>query len=190
MPPTTLDAHRTALLVMDFQADVVAQFADAALLDRTAGVIAAARAASVPVIYVVVGFRPGYPEVSARNAIFGRLTSTGRFVTTTPGSDIAAAVRPQPEDVIICKHRVSAFNGTDLEMVLRAKGIETLVLTGIATSGVVLATVTDAFDADYRLVVVDDCCGDADAELHRALVDKVFARRGGIAKAGELTFQK
>jgi nicotinamidase-related amidase len=186
-----LDPSRTALLVMDLQADIVARFADgsAALLERTATLIAAARAAHVPVIYVVVGFRPGYPEVSPRNQSFSAIAGTGRF-TSPAGADIVPAVRPQPEDVIIVKHRVGAFSGTDLDMILRAKGIETLVLTGLATSGVVLSTVRHGADADYRLVVVADCCGDGDAEVHRVLTEKVFVRQASVVAASELSFQK
>jgi nicotinamidase-related amidase len=192
MATISLDASRTALLVMDLQADIVAQYGDACapLLERTATLIAAARAAQVPIIYIVVGFRPGYPEASPRNPIFGRLATTGRFMTTTPGADIAPAVQPRPEDIIIVKHRVSAFSGTDLEMILRARGIETLVLTGLATSGVVLSTVVCGFDADYRLVVVTDCCADSDQEVHRVLVEKYFARRGSVAHAEEIAFQR
>jgi nicotinamidase-related amidase len=175
---TTLDATRAALLVMDFQTDVLAMLGDkgAALLDRTAGLVAAARKARSLVVYVVVGFRPGYPEISARNASFATVTQSGRFVVTTPGADIAPALRPVEGDVVVVKHRVGAFTGTDLEMVLRARGIETLVLAGIATSGVVLSTVRYAADLDYQIVVVEDCCADRDDEVHRVLTQKVFAR--------------
>jgi nicotinamidase-related amidase len=192
MSTNALDPSRTALLVMDLQADIVARFPDgsAALLERTATLIAAARAAGVPVIYVVVGFRPGYPEVSPRNQSFSAIRGTGRFTTSPPGADIVAAVRPQPEDVIIVKHRVGAFSGTDLDMVLRAKGVETLVLTGLATSGVVLSTVRHGADADYRLVVVADCCGDGDDEVHRVLTEKVFVRQATVVAASEIAFQK
>jgi nicotinamidase-related amidase len=192
MSINVLDPAKTALLVMDLQADIVARFADgsAGLLARTATLIAAARAAHVPVIYVVVGFRAGYPEVSPRNQSFSAIASTGRFTTSPPGADIVPAVRPQPEDVIIVKHRVGAFSGTDLDMVLRAKGVETLVLTGLATSGVVLSTVRHGADADYRLVVVKDCCGDGDDEVHRVLTEKVFVRQASVVAASELAFQK
>jgi len=69
---------------------------------------------------------------------------------------------------------------------LRAKEIETLILFGIATSGVVLATLLDAVDADYRLIVVKDCCTDADPEVHRCLADKVFPRLASVVTAGEV----
>jgi nicotinamidase-related amidase len=184
-----IESNRTALLVMDFQADIVGRLGDklAPVLDRAAGVVSAARKAGVPIVYVVVGFRPGYPEINPRNAAFSMVTQSGRFVVTTPGSDILPAVRPEEGDVVVVKHRVSAFAGTDLEMVLRAKGIDTLVLAGVATSGVILSTVRHAADADYRLVVLADCCADADDEVHRVLTEKVFVRHATVSSASEWT---
>ena len=135
------------------------------------------------IIYVVVGFRAGYPEVSPRNASFGALRETGRFAPGSAGTEIHPVVAPTPTDVIITKHRVSAFMGTDFDMVLRASGIETLVHAGIATSGVVLSTLRHAADADYRQIVVEDCCADRDAEVHRVLTEKVFPRQATVTKA-------
>jgi len=71
-------------------------------------------------------------------------------------------------------------------MILRAKEIETLILSGIATSGVVLATLLHAVDADYRLIVVKDCCADADPEVHRSLTERIFPRLASVVTAGEL----
>jgi nicotinamidase-related amidase len=185
-----LDPTTSALLVMDFQIAIVdgpAIHGDAAnkeaLLARTAGLLDAARKAGVRVVYVVVGFRPDYPEVSPRNKSFSAIRGTGRFVEGSAGSEIHAAVAARPGDVVVTKHRVSAFAGTDLEMVLRANGIETLILTGIATSGVVLSTIRHAADADYRLIVVADCCADPDPEVHRVLIEKVFARLAIVTTA-------
>jgi nicotinamidase-related amidase len=179
---TPVDHRATAVLAMDFQADIVGRLGDAAtpVLDRAARILNAARSGSVPVIYVVVGFRPGYPEVSARNRAFGPLVQSGRFVTTTPGSDVDPKLKPEAADVVILKHRVSAFAGTDLDMVLRAKAIDTLILLGLSTSGVVLSTLRHAADADYRLVVASDACADADAEVHRVLMEKVFPRQATV----------
>lgn len=70
-------------------------------------------------------------------------------------------------------------------MILRAGEIETLVLLGIATSGVVLSTLMHAVDADYRVVVVKDCCFDQDAEVHSALVEKIFPRLATVTTAAE-----
>jgi nicotinamidase-related amidase len=154
-----------------------------ALLTRTAALIEAVRKAGIKVIYIVVGFRPGYPEASPHNKSFSAIGDTGRFIEGSAGTEVHPAVAPTPGDVIVTKHRVSAFSGTDLDMVLRANGIETLILAGIATSGVVLSTVRHAADADYRLVVVSDCCADPDPEVHRVLTEKVFARPATVTAA-------
>jgi nicotinamidase-related amidase len=180
----TLDPKTCALLVMDFQTAVVEMVPSDkdALLTRTATLIEAARRAGTKIIYVVVGFRPGYPEVSPKNPSFGPIRESGRFAEGSPGMEVHSAVAPEPGDVTVTKHRVSAFAGTDLDMILRANGIETLVLAGIATSGVVLSTVRHAADADYKVVVVEDCCADRDAEVHRVLTEKVFPRQATIVK--------
>jgi nicotinamidase-related amidase len=94
-------------------------------------------------------------------------------------------VSPQPGDITVVKHRVGGFPGTDLDMILRSNDIETLVMFGIATSGVVLSTLRHAADADYRLVVLKDCCSDRDPEVHRVLVDKVFPRQATVITAAE-----
>jgi len=184
-----IDTKSSALLVMDFQTSIVEAFAvdQDALLARTADVITAARRASLRVIYVVVGFRPGYPEVSPRNKSFSTIRGTGRFAEGSAGTEIHARLAPAPGDVVVRKHRVSALAGTELEMLLRANGIETLVLVGIATSGVVLSTVRQAADADYSLVVVSDCCCDRDPEVHRVLVEKVFPRQAMVTTAEAVT---
>jgi nicotinamidase-related amidase len=71
-------------------------------------------------------------------------------------------------------------------MILRANGIDTLLLTGVATSGVVLSTLRYARDSDYRLLVVKDCCSDKDAEVHRVLTEQVFPRQATVASAEEV----
>ena len=92
---------------------------------------------------------------------------------------------PAPGDVVVAKRRVSAFAGSDLGVVLRAGDIDTLVLTGIATSGVVLSTLRQAADLDYRLVVLADACLDGDQEVHRVLTEKVFPRQADVLTVAE-----
>jgi len=183
--PAPLDRARTAVLIMDYQAGIVAMLPgdQDALLARANAVLAAARAARLPVIYVVVAFRAGHPEVGPANIRFGELKQTGRFAAGDPGAEIHAGIAPQAGDIVVTKRRVSAFAGSDLELILRARGLDTLVLFGIATSGVVLSTVRQAADADYRLVVLADCCADRDAEVHRVLTEKVFPRQAEVIVA-------
>jgi nicotinamidase-related amidase len=174
---------------MDFQVGIVQNFAgtDAdGLLDRTAALLDAARATKALVGYIKVGFRPGYPEVSPNNPSFSAIRSSGRFEGDAPGAQIHPRVAPRDGEFVVTKHRVGAFHGTDLDMMLRANGTDTLVLAGISTSGVVLSTVRHAADADYRIVVVFDCCGDTDAEVHRVLMEKVFPRQVRVAPSDEV----
>jgi nicotinamidase-related amidase len=184
----SLDPRASALLVMDFQTSIVEMIAHDkdTLLSRTSKLIDAARKYGMKVIYVVVGFRPGYPEVSLRNQSFGPIRESGRFAEGSAGTEVHPAFAPTPGDVTVTKHRVSAFAGTDLDMILRANGIDTLILSGITTSGVVLSTVRHAADADYRLLVVADCCADRDPEVHRVLTEKVFVRQATIVKAEDV----
>jgi nicotinamidase-related amidase len=174
-----MDSARTALLIMDVQPQIVERFGDSGLTERLARAAAAARGAGVRVVYVKVGFREGYPEISPRSATFSRIAELGGFVEGV-SSVVHAAVAPQPGDVVVTKRRVSAFAGGDLDVVLRAGGIEALVLSGIATSGVVLSTLRQAADLDFSLTVLSDGCVDADEEVHRVLCEKVFPRQAQV----------
>ena len=90
---------------------------------------------------------------------------------------------------MVTKRRVSAFAGSDLDVLLRGLGAGTLVLSGIATSGVVLSTLRQAADLDYRLVVLADACLDADPEVHRVLTGKVFPRHADVLTVAEWAAQ-
>jgi len=172
----------TALLVMDVQTATIGMLKDAStpLLSVLSETIQAARTKRIPVIYVVVGFRKGFPEVSAANKTFSGIRSRGLDLNIEEATRIDPSIAPLPDDVIIVKKRVSAFTGSDLEVVLRSNDIQHIVLTGIATSGVVLSTIREAADKDYQITVLSDCCADTDEEVHRVLTTKVFPRQAGV----------
>jgi nicotinamidase-related amidase len=176
------DLSDAVVLVMDVQRSIVERFPTAvAILPRVRAIMDAARAAGVPVGFVVVGFREGFPEISPRNATFSMARRSGTF--SDPASrEIHPDVAPRAGEWIVTKHRVGAFEGTDLDVLLRAAERHTLVLTGIATSGVVLSTARAAADKDFRLVVVEDACADADEEVHRVLTTKVLARQAAVVR--------
>jgi len=184
----TLDPSHSALLIMDYQNDILGRLGAAAqgLLDRATTVLTSARAAGAPIVYVVVQFRPGYPEVSPRSPSFAAIKDSGRLQEGTPGAAIHAQVAPRAEDIVVTKRRVGAFSTTDLQTVLRARDLTTLILLGVSTSGVVLSTVRWAADADYDLVVVEDGCLDGDDEVHRVLTQKVFPRQAQVVSAAEV----
>jgi nicotinamidase-related amidase len=179
---------KAALLIMDVQEGIVARVADTAgpLLEALDRAARAARSAWIPVVYVRVAFREGLPEISRRNRSFSAIADSGRgFGDDDPATLIHPAVAPHPEDIVVVKKRVSAFTGSDLDVVLRSLNVESLVLTGIATSGVVLSTLREAADLDFELTVLRDGCADADDEVHRVLLDKVFPRQAAVLRVDE-----
>ena len=180
----TFDARHTAVLALDCQTGIVSVYAkpQGDFVTRASNVLNAARTVGTAVIQVQVGFRPGLPEVSDRNKLLGAIKASKAYQEFFQGSSgaIHPALGPKPDDILVVKHRVSAFAGTDLDMILRARKIHTIVLFGIATSGVVLSTLLQASDADYRLVVIEDCCADLDMELHSALIRRLFPTRADV----------
>jgi nicotinamidase-related amidase len=189
MPTRTFDARTTAVLAMDCQRAIVSAYAKPRdeFLTRAADVLRAARAAGLTVVHVQVAFRPGFPEISSNNALFAAIKTDPQRqqLFAGDGAAIDPGLGPEQGDLVVSKRRVSAFAGSDLALLLRAQEVETLVLFGIATSGVVLSTLTEAFDADYRLAVIADCCVDSDADLHAALVERYFPKRADVITARE-----
>lgn len=177
----------TALLVMDVQNGIVERFAEQSdtLLAALVKASAAAHAAGVAVIYVRVAFRPGTPEISARNRSFAAIAGSDDRGDDAPATQIHRALAPGPDDIVVVKKRVNAFAGSDLDVVLRSLDVTSLVLAGIATSGVVLSTLRYAADLDYELAVLADGCADGDAEVHRVLLEKVFPRQAVVLSTDE-----
>ncbi|KIV83841.1 hypothetical protein PV11_05830 [Exophiala sideris] len=179
---------KTVLLVLDVQNGVI-DLARNTLpdyyLDRLAHTINAARQAELIVIYVAAAFRPGYPEASDRNTSTAKVKGWGAFIEGSESTQIHPAVAMKEGDILITKRRVSAFHGTDLDIVLRSLDAETLVLTGVASSGVVLSTVRQAADLDYRQIVLEDLCADTFPDVHEVLVKKVFSKQARIMLSAE-----
>ncbi|MGW2224277.1 cysteine hydrolase family protein [Streptomyces formicae] len=176
----------SALLVMDVQRAVVdAVGADSGYLARLRAAIDGARAADIPVIHVVIGFRPGFPEIGTRNKPLAAIARAGLYVEGAPGTEIHPDVAPRPGDVVVTKRRASAFSGSDLDVVLRSRGIDSLVLAGIATSAVVLSTVCQANDLDLGLTVLSDGCLDLDPKVHRVLVERLFPQWADVVTVDE-----
>jgi len=176
-----MEKAKEALLVMDMQSSILGLLSDTKkLISDTAQVIKIARDKKIPVIYVVVGFRQGMPEISKNNKSFSVIKQNMAHVDMKEWMAIHPDLSPQEQDIIVVKKRFSAFTGSDLEVLLRGLEVEHLILTGISTSGVVLSTLREAADKDYKLSIIRDCCADGDEEVHRVLMDKVFPRQAEI----------
>ena len=188
MADLTLDKSKTVLLVADFHADsmgVNPLVQQNQTFERAREVLDAARSAGIFVAYIVVNFRPGYREISDLNKTFSLRKTSGQAPAADPISLIHSSVTPQEGEPVIVKHRVNAFFGTDLDMILRAQGIDTLIMMGHATSGVILSTVRYGADADYKIVVVEDGCADPSEEVHQFLMEKVFPRQAEVVSSVE-----
>lgn len=171
----------TALLVMDVQAGIIDRLPDPeAYLGKLKEAIDHAHSKKWPVIFVVVGFRPGLPELSSANRMFEAMGDRTKYLV-----DPAPVLKPGPDDIVVTKRRVSAFSGSDLEVILRAKAVTHLVLTGIATSGVVLSTLREAADKDFQITVLSDLCADQDEEVQRVLTTKIFPRQAEVLTASQ-----
>ncbi|SCZ36976.1 MULTISPECIES: isochorismatase family cysteine hydrolase [Burkholderia] len=173
LPP--LVPAQTALIVMHYQTDILGLFPSAAptLLANTRRLCDAARAGGVHVCFANLHFSQGYPEVSPRNKNGQGIKQLGRFVDDGPCPELGRL----DGEPLIAAHRASVFFGTDLQARLAARSIDTLILVGIASTGVVLSSVAHASDADFRLYTVKDCCYDPDPIVHEHLFATAFETR-------------
>ena len=123
----SFDPSHSAVLCMDYHSGIVSTYVkDQDRLLRASVILKQARSAGMPIIYVQVGFRPTFPEISPRNAAFSAIRHSPqlRQMLAGPASAIHSSVAPVEHDITVNKHRVSAFAGTDLDMILRAKDID------------------------------------------------------------------
>ncbi|CAM1507777.1 Fc.00g046250.m01.CDS01 [Cosmosporella sp. VM-42] len=178
---------KSALLVLDLQKGLMDMFPSVTgvYLPKVAEAINEARAAGVKIIYLRTCFRRGHPEVSSRNLSFARIVDYGGAFEDDSSTEISASVAPIDGDVVIIKRRTSAFSGSDLDCVLRGLNIDSVVLTGVATSGAVLSTLRQAADLDYSLTVLEDLCIDPESDVHQLLVEKVFPKQGRVLTSGK-----
>lgn len=138
------------------------------LIPHTARLLDRSRDAGVKIVYSKAAFRAGYIDLVANFPLFSTIAASGDLVDGTPGTDILDAVAPQPGDAVLTHHRVNCFHGTELDVVLRGSGIDTIVLVGVATNLAVESSARAAADLGYRVVVVSDCCSTISAAVHDA----------------------
>ncbi|MEN3534422.1 cysteine hydrolase [Microbispora sp. ZYX-F-249] len=183
-----LDPRMTALLVMDYQQAILASLPESeSLLSRVAGAIAGMRAHGATVAHVRVGFTEAdWAAIPPANKAFSFVGRQRLMHHADPATAVDPRLAPEPGDITVRKTRYGAFSTTDLDRRLRDRGISTLVVAGITTSGVVLSTVTDAADRDYRLYVLSDGVADPDPHVHQALMTGVFPRLAHVIDTARL----
>lgn len=189
---------KTLFLVMDMMNDIVAedgfnaktygvQVKERGVLENTANAIAAARKAGAKIGYVRVGFSADYRECPPASPIFSGARKNNIFQLGTKGTEVHPAIAPQDGDFDIVKHRVSPFYGTSLDPILRANGIERLVLCGVSTNGVVHSGARDGHDRDYECVILEDCCAGVTPDEHMHAI-ACLGRYAAIVNSREFDF--
>ncbi|HEX3691649.1 MAG TPA: cysteine hydrolase [Solirubrobacteraceae bacterium] len=187
--PAPLDPARTALLVMDYQQAIVGMIDDSdGLVARAAEAIDLVRERGGHVGYVRVAFTAAdLQNIPATSRMGARIASGPEaFMDDSPTTQIDERVAPRDGDIIVRKTRVGAFSTTDLADQLAQRGVDTLILAGISTSGVVLSTVRDGSDRDYALYVLSDATADRDDAVHACLIEQVFPRQADVITVAEL----
>lgn len=174
-----IEVKSTALVLNDLQLaiisgsplapsepEAVARAGDA--VDHCAKALSAARRARIPVVHVRVAFSPGHPEVNPHSPMMRFIRDKNLLLEGAPSTSFDPRVRPNPEEIVVTKHGVSAFAGTPLEQMLRARGIDTIVLGGLVTHYAVDGTARDAHDRGYRVLVLKDGCASGTPARHDA----------------------
>jgi nicotinamidase-related amidase len=185
-------AAETAMLVMDYQNGLLRQLADADADAAVARVAAAAdlvRGAGGQVVFVRVAFDEDELEAIPAGSAMSSIVPPERremMHKDAPTTALHEGLSPRPEDIVLRKTRVGAFSTTDLDERLKERGITSLVLAGMSTSGVVLSTLRDAADRDYRVIVLADGCVDPRPEIHTVLVEQVFPWQAQVTTIADL----
>jgi nicotinamidase-related amidase len=193
----SIDPARTALLVMDFQNDMVdpegkfgsqgwaAEVERKHALENTAEALAAARRERVTVVHVGLAWRPGHPEINPTASLFAGAVPVAGLVEGTWGAEFHPEVRPEEAELVVRKSSVSALAGTELERLLRLRGVRTLVLSGFATNFVVEGTARQAVDQGYEVIVLADCCASFTAEMDDYALQTILPLLGTVTTSSE-----
>jgi nicotinamidase-related amidase len=187
MATPNLSKGKTAILIMDCQNDIVHErgkmaamnggamaklIKDRNVLGTISRLAVAGRSAKLPIIHVRHAYRPDYLDAPQNTPILASMKTNEILKDGTWGSEIHPDLTPHASDVVITKTRVSSFYASPLEAILSAQGITHLVLTGIATDGVVEGTARDAVDRGYYVIIPNDCCATFSEESHRVVLGR------------------
>lgn len=194
---TSIDRTRTALLLMDFQNDMVdpkgafasqgwaSQIEEKQAIENTARALTRARGAGLRVIHVGVAWRPGHPEANRHAPLFAGVEQAEGLVEDTWGAEFHPRLQPADGELVIRKRGVSALAGTELDRFLRLSDINVLVLTGFSTNWVVEGTARDAVDRGYSVIVLGDCCATFNDEMNRFALEVTLPLLGTVTTSDE-----
>ncbi len=197
-----MDPARTVLIIVDMENDFVkpgASFevqAGREMLPKLKELIGFCRGSGISVIYTTHAHRPDGSDAGRFADIYPAIAEGRGLVDGSDGIEIYAEIAPEPGEVIIKKHRYSAFFGTDLDMILRGLGTDTVIVTGVTTENCCHATARDAMFRDYRVAFISDCTATFDYpdvgygglsadELHRSTLIALAFSTAHVMTAAE-----
>jgi nicotinamidase-related amidase len=201
MLETKIDTGKTAVLAIDMQNDLikvseepfnaVSQMVQAkGMIANTAKVISEARRLGMPVIYAGHIHRNDNADMkpTITDVMLQGMTPPARvaMVEGTAGAQIVDEIKPEPDDHVIWKRRSNAFYCTDLELMLRARGIDTVIIVGAVTNGCVANTIRGARERDLHIIVLSDCVATMRPEDDEYFVTQVFPREGRVRTSEEI----
>ncbi|HUT39096.1 MAG TPA: isochorismatase family cysteine hydrolase [Methanoregula sp.] len=182
--------ERSALLIIDMQNDFVLEgkplrVAGAkTVIPKIQAVLAEFRKRSLPVFHILRVHRPDGSDVEIiRQELFRKQPFA---VAGTTGAAVIDELAPRPGEYVITKTRMSAFIGTELDLILRTLSVTSVYVTGIQTPNCIRTTVFDAIAYNYPVVLVDDAVGASSDEIHQANVRDMANIGVRIVKAGDV----
>lgn len=179
-----LEPQHTAIVAVHLQNDIAGtegpagellrpEIDRAGVLPTTARVLTAGRAAGVRVVYTRIAFQPGYPDLVANSPLMNMVVQTNLHVEGTSGPSIVEEVKPEAADLVVTHQRLSGFHATPLDVLLRASGIDTVVVCGVATNLSVESTARTASDLGYRTLIIADACVAVSQPAHSASLESL-----------------
>lgn len=193
----TLSPEKTALLIIDMQNDFVSQKGYLGLKGQDLSMVRA----TIPAMKKILDFfRENKMQVIYTQTLHYRYTNTENWVSRTAqknldpsicipgtwGSEIIEELKPLDNEAIVAKHRYDAFLNTDLHTVLRAGGIENIIIVGTQTNLCVDTTARTSYMMDYVTILAEDCISTPETELHKPTIDNFSNNFGYVMDSSEI----
>jgi nicotinamidase-related amidase len=182
----------TAFLFLDYEVGIVGLLpntpATTSFLDQSLNWLEAVRASKhgpTQIMFSHVEFRPGYPEVSCQNIQFSGIAQLNVIIEGSPTAEFYSTMQPAENEIQFDKRRTSAAYNSDLLTLLDSQCIRTVVLTGLFTSGVVLATTRQLADMDFTIYIIQDAVIDPNSTVNEVLLDSVLSSQATILTVAE-----
>ena len=191
-----INIHESALLILHYQncllnpkgklaaAGMPDQLQKHKCIEHTSAALKTSRDAGMTVIYINVGFRPGFPEiVEGACPLLDSCKESGAFIRGTWDAEVIDELKPQSSEIIIFNYDTSAFSHTELDIILRAGGIKQLFLAGQTTNYIVDSTARYGVELGYKITILEDCCADYTDEMHDMAMTQILPRLATISKS-------